>query len=47
MGKTRQINIKNGTYYFSNDRFGPQNFDAKWLKTDRKKKRLTFVTLVL
>ena len=36
MGKIRQINIKNRTYYFYNDRIDLKNLDAKLLKIDKK-----------
>ena len=36
MGKTRQINIKNRTYYFYNDQIDLKDFDAKLLKIDKK-----------
>ena len=36
MGKIRQINIKNGTYYFYNDQIDLKDFDAKLLKIDKK-----------
>ena len=36
MGTTKQINIKNRTYYFYNDIIDLQNFDAGLLKIDRK-----------
>ena len=36
MGKTRQINIKNWTYYFYNDQIDLKDFDAKLLKIDKK-----------
>ena len=36
MGKIKQVNIKNRTYYFYNERINLQNFDAKFLKTDEK-----------
>ena len=36
MGKIRQINIKNRTYYFYNDQINLKDFDAKLLKVDRK-----------
>ena len=35
MNTTKQINIKNRTYYFYNI-FDIENFDAKLLKTDKK-----------
>ena len=36
MGKVRQINIKNRTYYFYNDQINLKDFDAKLLKIDQK-----------
>ena len=36
MGTTKQINIKNRTYYFCNDIIDLENFDAKLLKIDKK-----------
>ena len=36
MGETKQINIKNRTYYFYNDQIDLQDFDAKLLKIDKK-----------
>ena len=36
MGETKQINIKNRTYYFYNDQTDLQDFDAKLLKIDKK-----------
>ena len=36
MGKIRQINIKNRTYYFYNDQIDLKEFDAKLLKIDKK-----------
>ena len=36
MGTTKQINIKNRTYYFYNDIVDLENFDARLLKTDKK-----------
>ena len=36
MGKIKQINVKNGTYYFYNDQINFKNFDAKLLKVDKK-----------
>ena len=32
----KQINMKNWTYYFYNDRIDLTNFDAKLLKIDKK-----------
>ena len=36
MGKIRQINIKNRTYYFYNDQINLKDFDARLLKIDKK-----------
>ena len=36
MGKIRQINIKNRTYYFYNDQIDLKDFDTKLLKIDKK-----------
>ena len=36
MGETKQIKIKNGTYYFYNDIIDLKDLDAKLLKIDKK-----------
>ena len=36
MGETKQINIKNRSYYFHNDITDFKNFDVKLLKIDKK-----------
>ena len=36
MGKIKQINIKNRTYYFYNDQINSKDFDASLLKVDKK-----------
>ena len=36
MGKIRQVNIKNGTYYFYNGQIDLKDFDVKLLKIDKK-----------
>ena len=36
MDTTKQINIRNRTYYFYNDIIDIENFDAKLLKIDKK-----------
>ena len=36
MGKTKQISIKNRTYYFYNDQIDLNDFDARLLKIDKK-----------
>ena len=35
MVTTKQLNIKNRTYYFYNDLINPKDFDPKLLKLDR------------
>ena len=36
MGNIKQINIKNRTYYFSNDMINIKNFDSNLLKIGKK-----------
>ena len=36
MGETKQINIKNRTYYFYNDEIDLKDFDVILLKIDKK-----------
>ena len=36
MGKVKQIEIKNRTYYFYNDMINLKNFDSNLLKIDEK-----------
>ena len=36
MGKIKQINIKNRTYYFYNDQINLKDFDGTLLKVDKK-----------
>ena len=36
MGKVKQINIKNRTYYFYNNQINLKDFDAKLLKVEEK-----------
>ena len=46
MGKTKQMNIKNRTYYFYNDSINIKDFDLKLLKLDKESyKTLIFITL--
>ena len=48
MGETKQINIKNRTYYFYNDQIDLKDFDARLLKIDKKiVTRLIFIILVM
>ena len=39
MGEVKQINIKNGTYYFYSDMINLKNFEPNLLKIDRKSYR--------
>ena len=43
MGKIRQINIKNRTYYFYNDQINLKDFDASLLKVDKKNYKQIYV----
>ena len=36
MGTVKQINTKNRTYYFNNDKINIKNFEPNLLKVDRK-----------
>ena len=36
MGKVKQINIKNRTYYFYNDQINLKDFDASLLNDEKK-----------
>ena len=36
MGKVKQINIKNRTYYFYSDQINLEDFDTRMLKIDRR-----------
>ena len=36
MGKIKQINMKNRTYYFYNDQINLKDFDVRLLKVDMK-----------
>ena len=36
MGKVKQIEIKNQTYYFYNDKINLKNFDSNLLQIDKK-----------
>ena len=50
MGETKQINIKNRTYYFYNDQIDLKDFDARLLKIDKKDYNdigLIFIILVM
>ena len=43
MGRIRQINIKNRTYYFYNDPINLKDFDASLLKVDKKNYKEIYV----
>ena len=51
MGRTRQIDIKNRTYYFYNDQINLKDFDASFLKIGKKDYKeidiyyITYVTI--
>ena len=46
MGKVKQIEIKNRTYYFYNDMINLENFDSNLLKIDKNiTKGIIFTTL--
>ena len=48
MRETKQINIKNWTYYFHNDQIDLKDFDSKLLKIDKKDyNELIFIILVM
>ena len=36
MGEVKQINVKNRTYYFYNDQINLKDFDARFLKVEKK-----------
>ena len=47
MEKSRQINIKNWTYYIYNEQINLKDFDANMLKIDKQKlQKNVFITLV-
>ena len=47
MGETKQINIKNITYYFYNDQINLKEFDARLLKIDKKDYNKIDIILVM
>ena len=45
---TKQLNIKNSTYYFYNDLINIKDFESRLLKIDKKQQWvLAFITLVM
>ena len=45
MGNTKQINIKNSTYYFFNDMIDIKDFDPNLIKIDEKSYKNTLLIL--
>ena len=45
MGNSKQINIKNRTYYFFNDMINIIGFDPSLIRIDKKSKLLAFTIL--
>ena len=46
METTKQINIKNPTYYFYNDIIDIETFDSNMLKLDKKRKKILIFTIL-
>ena len=46
MGKVKQINIKNRTYYFYSDMINIKHFESNWLKIDRNHTKTLVFTLM-
>ena len=47
MGKVKQIDIKNQTYYFYNDQIKLKDFNASLIKVDKKNYKEIDITLVM
>ena len=47
MGSIKERNIKNRTYYFSNDIIDIKTFDSKNLKLDKKKRTKILISKIL
>ena len=45
MGKTKELNIKNQTYYFYNDLINIKNFRSNLLKIDKKPYKDDYITI--
>ena len=45
MGEVKQINIKNWTYCFYNDKINVKNFEPNLLKIDRKSNNTGYITI--
>ena len=46
MNPTKQINIKNQTYYFHNDSIDIETFDSNMLKLDKKDTKILISTIL-
>ena len=46
MGSTKEINIKNRTYYFYNDIIDLKTFDSNNSKVDKKRTRILIFTIL-
>ena len=46
MGSTKEINIKDRTYYFYNDIIDLKTFDSKNLKVDKKRTKILIFTIL-
>ena len=46
MGKVKQINIKNRTYYFHNNQINWKDFDSRLLKVDKKNYNIYYIGYV-
>ena len=46
MGSTKEINIKDCTYYFYNDIIDLKTFDSKNLKVDKKRTKILIFTIL-
>ena len=46
METTKQINIKNQTYYFYNDIIDIETFDSNMLKLDKKRTKILIFTIL-
>ena len=47
MGKVKQIDIKNQTYYFYNDQIKLKDFNTSLIKVDKKNYKEIDITLVI
>ena len=46
MGSIKEINVKNRTYYFSNDIIDIKTFDSKNLKLDKERTKILIFTIL-